>query len=300
MSDREISVVTGAFGYTGKYIARRLLAAGASVATLTNHPQSDPRITAYAYDFYNPARLIDHLRGATTLYNTYWVRFPHGGVSFDRAVENSRALIAAAKAAGVQRIVHVSITNAGAAPHLPYFRGKGLVEEAITESGLSYAILRPTLVFGVEDVLVNNIAWFLRRFPVFGVPGNGEYPVRPVYVDDLAALAVTQGSEKENTVIDAVGPDTFTFEEIVRMLARGVGSNARILHAPPLAVLAASKLAGVFLRDRVLTWDEIDGLMAGALTSDSPPTATTRFSDWLAEHGSLLGREYQSELRRHY
>ena len=300
MSDRELSVVTGAFGYTGKYIARRLLAAGASVVTLTNHPQPDAGITTYPYDFDNPARLADHLQGATTLYNTYWVRFPHSGVGFDRAVQNSRALIAAAKAAGVRRIVHVSITNAGAAPHLPYFCGKGLVEESIMASGLSYAILRPTLVFGVEDVLVNNIAWFLRRFPVFGVPGDGAYPVRPVYVDDLAALAVTQGSENENSVIDAVGPDTFTFEEIVRMLARGIGSKARILHLPPLAVLAASSLASVFLRDVVLTWDEIDGLMAGALTSDSPPTATTRFSDWLAEHGDRLGRGYQSELARHF
>lgn len=180
----ELNVVTGAFGYTGKHIARHLLDIGKQVRTITGHPDRDNpfggRVPAFPFNFDNPAALVKNLRGATTLYNTYWVRFNRGRVSFDTAVENTRKLISACVDAGVQRIVHVSITNASADSPLPYFRGKGLLETEIIQSGLSYAIIRPTVIFGPEDVLINNIAWLLRRFPVFAVPGAGDCRLQPV------------------------------------------------------------------------------------------------------------------------
>src|SRR3989442_7966074 len=195
----EFSVVTGAFSYTGKYIAQRLLALGQPVKTLTRRPPVDPekRLSVGPLDFADRDGLASGLRGATTLYNTYWVRFPRGRVTFEQAVANSERLIEAAVAAGVRRIVHISVTNAEASSSLPYFRGKGLVEEAIKRSGLSYAILRPTLIFGQEVILLNNIAWFLRRVPVFGIPGNGSYRVQPVFVEDVADLAVFAASRSE-------------------------------------------------------------------------------------------------------
>ncbi len=212
----------------------------------------------------------------------------------------SRVLIGAAVEAGVRRIVHISITNPSENSPLPYFRGKALVEKAIRESGLSYAILRPTVLFSPEDVLINNIAWFLRRFPAFPIAGSGDYPIQPVFVDDLAQLAVNAGAGSEDVVLDAVGPETFTFEEMVRLIARRVGSRARLIHVRPSVALLAARMAGWLVRDVVLTRDEIDGLMAGHLVSADPPTASTRFTEWLEAEGATLGRRYASELGRHY
>ena len=304
MGQPGISVVTGAFGYTGKYIARRLLDQGSRVRTLTRTPVSrspfGDDIEARPLDLGDPSGLVAGLEGADILYNTYWVRFARGGVTHDTAVENSRAMLRAAVEAGVRRVVHVSITNATQDSPLPYFRGKALAERAVRESGLSYAIVRPTVLFSTEDILINNIAWFLRRFPLFPIPGRGGYPVQPVFVDDVARLAVEAGAEVDDVAIDAVGPETFTFEEMVRLLARRVGSRSRLVRTPPPAALLAARMAGRLVRDVVLSKDELDGLMAGLLVSADPPTASTRFTEWLEAEGASLGQRYASELARHY
>src|SRR5690348_53071 len=188
------AAVTGAFGYSGRYIARRLLEAGHSVITLTNSPhRANPfgeQVRAFPFHFDQPSRLRDSLQGIDVLINTYWVRFDYPGFTHAQAVANTRILFQTAKAAGVRRVVHVSITNPDLHSDLPYFRGKAELELALRESGLSYCILRPTVLFGKEDVLINNIAWFLRHLPAVGVFGAGEYKLQPIYVDDLAAAAV--------------------------------------------------------------------------------------------------------------
>lgn len=302
-------VVTGAFGYTGRYIARQLLDVGRrSVRTLTGRPAAaiaavdpfDGRVSALPFNFDRPELLTESLRGADTLYNTYWVRFDAGDITFDRAVANSRILFRAAAAAGVRRLVHLSITNPDAHSPLPYFRGKGLVEQALVESGLSHAIIRPALVFGEGDILLNNIAWLLRRFPVFAVAGDGQYQAQPVYVADLAALAVAAGPGTDNAVVDAIGPETYTFDQLVRLIAGNIGRPARIVHLPPGWVLLLARLLGLLLRDVALTKEEIAGLAANLLTSADPPQCPTRLSDWLTENGNNLGRAYASELGRHY
>ena len=273
----ELAVVTGAFGYTGRYIAQRLLDQGARVKTLTGHPDRPSpfgdRVAVASLDFDDPDGLARGLDGADTLYNTYWIRFARGGVTFERAVENSVTLITAAERAGVRRIVHVSITNASAASPLPYFRGKGLVEAAVRASRLSFAIIRPTVVFGNGDILLNNIAWALRRFPVFPLSGSGKYSVQPVFVGDVARIAVAAGRATTDQTIDAVGPDTFSFEELVRLVARRIGARVWLTHAPPTLVRALTMAVGLLVNDVVLTGDEIDGLMAGLLVSEGPRRA---------------------------
>ncbi len=304
MSHPDTAIVTGAFSYTGKYIARRLLDAGVRVKTLTGHPdRQDPfggLVEVSALDFSDREGLRSSMQGADVLYNTYWIRFARGETTFERAAENSRGLFEAARDAGVSRIVHVSITNAASGSRLPYFRGKGRVEETLKGLGVPYAIVRPTLVFGAEDVLLNNMAWAIRRFPVFPIVGSGDYLVRPVYVDDLAALAVAAGSQMEDTVRDAVGPETLTFEDLLRLLADAVGSRCRFIHTSPSVGLALTRLVGMFIRDVVLTRDEIDGLMASLLTSDDPPTGTTSLSAWLGDNSDGLGHRYVSELARNF
>ncbi len=298
----DVDVVTRAFSYTGKHIAQRLLESGKAVKALSRRRSAtaEGRIAVAPLDFTDRDGLLSTLRGAATLYNTYWVRFPHGRVTFEQAVGNTDRLIEAAVAAGVRRIVHISVTNASEESPLPYFRGKGLVEAAIMRSGLPYAIIRPTLIFGPEDILLNNIAWFLRRLPVFGIPGTGSFRVQPVSVEDVADLAVSAGSRTDNSVQDAVGPEIYTFRTLVRAIADAVGSRARLMHISPTGALLAVKFLGRLVRDVVLTPDELRGLTANLLVSNGPPTGQRRFSEWLAEYAGQLEKRYANELERNY
>jgi uncharacterized protein YbjT (DUF2867 family) len=235
MSEKD--VVTGATGYSGKYIARRLLAAGRIVRTMTNHSNREnpfgSRIEVVPYNFENPKELPKNLEGATTVYNTYWVRFPHGRHSFGSAVENTRRLFLAAEQAGVQKFVHVSIANPSQRSPLAYYHGKAVLEAALAQSSLSWAIIRPTVIFGLENILINNIAWLVRHFPVFAVPGSGEYRLQPVHVEDLAEIAISAASKQENVTVDAVGPETYSFNELVRIIASILARHVRITHVSP-------------------------------------------------------------------
>ena len=294
--------VTGAFGYSGKYIAARLLAQGQRVVTLTDSPQRNnpfgDRIPAHPLAFDRPAALAESLRGVSVLYNTYWVRFNHRNFTFDDAIRNTETLFAAARQAGVERVVHVSITNPSEASPLPYFRGKAILEGALQASGLSYAILRPTVLFGKEDILINNIAWVLRRLPVFGLFGDGSYRLQPIYVDDLARLAVAQGRARENVILNAIGPETFTYRQLVETIAHIVGKQRLLVSVPPSLGYAAGWLLGRLTGDVMITRDEIAGLMVGLLYVETPPTGHTRLSDWAREHAATLGQRYASELAR--
>jgi uncharacterized protein YbjT (DUF2867 family) len=304
METTELSVVTGAFSYTGKYITRRLLAMGERVKTLTGRPDHEnpfgDQVSAAPFNFDHPDQLTGSLQGAITLYNTYWVRFPHGQVTFDKAVENTKILIKAAEEAGVHRIVHISITNPSEESPLPYFRGKALLEKAITHSKLSYAIVRPTVIFGVEGILISNIAWLLKRFPIFAIAGSGNYQIQPIFVEDVAEMAVSAGHKDDNMVIEAAGPEIYTFNEFVRLIAEKMHSSARIVHVGPGLMLLLARLIGYAVKDVVITRDEMEGLMANLLVSKGTPTGRTRLSEWLDHNADIVGNKYASELKRHY
>ena len=304
MPHPDTAVVTGAFSYTGRYVSQRLLDDGVRVKTLTGHPnRRDPfggRVEAAPLDFSDPDGLYRSMQGAGVLYNTYWVRFERGRTTFDRAVENSSVLFEAAAKVGINRIVHISVSNASSGSRLPYFKGKGQVEESLKGLGVPYAIIRPTLTFGRGDLLLNNMAWALRRFPFFPICGNGNYPVQPIYAGDLADQAVSAASQTGNSVTDAAGPETLSFEALLRLIASSMGVPCRLVHTPPSLGLTLTRLVGLTMRDVVLTRDEVDGLMAGLLTSDAAPTGTTSLSSWLEDNASDLGRRYASELSRHF
>jgi uncharacterized protein YbjT (DUF2867 family) len=302
MASQELHVVTGAFGYSGKYIARRLLEAGRRVRTLTNSPhRQNPfgeKIEVRRLDPWTRLRLTASLQGATVLYNTYWVRLNHADFTRAMAVENTLRLFEAARDAGIQRVVHVSITNPSEDSELEYFRGKARLERALIESGLSYTILRPAVLFGKEDILINNIAWALRRFPVFFVFGDGRYRLQPIYVDDLAKLAVEQGERRENCVITAIGPETFTYRELVETIGKIVGKRRLVVGVPPWIGYLAGLIIGRLMGDVMITHEEIKGLMAGLLYVDSPPAGDTSLTQWAKQHADHLGVRYASELAR--
>jgi len=294
--------VTGAFGYSGAFIARRLLDAGLTVRTLTNSPdrgnEFNGRIAADPFHFDDHAKLVDSLRGASVLYNTYWVRFNHKTFTHAAAVANTLKLFDAARDAGVGRIVHVSISNASEDSPLEYFSGKARLERGLIESGLSYAILRPAVLFGGRDILINNIAWLLRKLPVFGVFGDGRYRLQPIHVDDLAGLAVREGHGSLNHIVEAIGPETFTYRELVQTIGRIIGKPRPIVPVPPGIGYVAARLVGTLVGDVVITRQEIRGLMANLLYTDAPPAGGTKLTEWATEHAGELGVRYASELGR--
>jgi NADH dehydrogenase len=296
--------VTGAFGYSGRYIARHLLDGGHRVVTLTNsHRRENPfgdAVQAIPFHFDDPPMLTESLKGVDALINTYWVRFDHPPLfTIDRAVANSKILFQAAKDAGVRRIVHISITHPDIHSRLPYFRGKAELEIALQSLGVSHCILRPTVLFGKEDILINNMAWGLRHLPVFAVFGSGHYRLQPIYVDDLAAVAAERATaEGGNEIIEAIGPETFTYRQLVNMLARKLGVHRPIVSLPPGIAYWACKLFGLFVNDVIVTRDEIQGLMEERLYVEAPALGATRLSEWVDEHKDALGRRYTSEIAR--
>jgi nucleoside-diphosphate-sugar epimerase len=304
-SDTNLDLVTGALSYSGAHIAERLLQRGREVRTLTFHPDRchplHERVQALPYRFDDPIALARSLEGVTTLYNTYWVRFDHHAATFAVAIANSRALFHAARRAGVRRIVHLSIANPSLDSPLPYYRGKAQVEHALAEVGLGFSIVRPTWIFGGEsEILANNIAWILRNMPLFAVPGDGRYPVQPVHIDDLARICLQAGEAENDVIVDAAGPETLSFAELVHEVRRATGSRAPIVHLPPIAMAAAARLLGLLLSDVVLTADEIKGLTAGLLVSHHRPLGRMAFTDWLNDHAASLGQSYANELQRHF
>jgi len=298
-----VDLVTGAFSYSGRAIADRLLLSGRTVRTLTGHPErghEDPRIETYPLDFGNLPQLVDALCGVDTLYNTYWIRFARGRATHEDAVANSRTLFAAARRAGVRRVVHVSITNPSLESPYPYFWGKALVERALAESDLSYAILRPAILFGRDGVLLNNIAWLLRRLPVFAIGGRADYRIRGIHVDDLAELAVDHARGTRDVIVDAVGPERPTFYELVDMIRTAVGSQARLVRVPGSVIPLLSFVLNALVHDVVLTADEYRAMAGGLADVDGPATAPSSVSAWIRKHGDSLGVRYANELDRHF
>ena len=294
--------VTGAFGYSGKYITKLLLDKGINVITLTNsinreNPFKD-RVKVFPYNFNDPDRLTASLKGVSVLINTYWVRFNHKDFNHDEAVANSKILIKAAAAAGVPRIVHVSIANPSEASELPYYRGKAQLEQVIKETRMSYAIIRPAVLFGKEDILINNIAWMLRHLPVMGIFGKGNYRMRPIHVEDLARLMVEEAGKTENVTVNAVGPESFSYVELVNKLGEIIGVKKLKIHVPAFAGLLAGWALGILMKDTVITGEEIKGLMQGLLYVDGPATGNTKLTDWLIENKNTIGVKYASELAR--
>jgi len=302
MNKNEIHAVTGAFGYSGRYIATRLVEQGQTVVTLTNSVnRANPfggKVRAFPLSFGEPDKLAAALAGVDVLYNSYWVRFNHRMFTHAQAVENTLALFEAARRAGVRRVVHVSITNPSEDSPLEYFSGKARLEQALQKSGLSYAILRPTVLFGREDILINNIAWALRRFPFFAVFGDGAYRLQPIHVDDLADLAVAQATQAANVVINAIGPETFTYRELVKAIGEAIERPRPLVNVPPGIGYLLGKLVGWFMRDTFITREEIRGLMNELLHVDTPPTGKTPLTAWMKKNAATLGLRYASELDR--
>ncbi len=298
----QLHCVTGAFGYSGKYIAKALLEKNHSVITLTNsvnrpNPFGE-KVKAYPFHFDNPKELVKVLQGVKVLYNTYWVRFNHRNFTHKQAVQNSITLFRSAKEAGVKKIVHVSIANPSINSHLEYYQGKAALEEELIKTGVSYSILRPTVIFGQEDILVNNIAWMIRHLPIVGVFSGKPFHIQPIFVDDMAKLAAEQSENPNNNILDAVGPETFEYRQLIETIASLIHKKVIIMPVPKWFGYIFTSILGLFLNDTILTWEEILGLTDDLLCSKQPPTGKTKLTDWIKEHKDTLGKKYANEIQR--
>jgi uncharacterized protein YbjT (DUF2867 family) len=296
--------LTGAFSYTGRYIAQRLLAEGIKIRALTNHPKLEvfPQhsIPVFPLRFQEEDSMIDALKGTDILINTYWIRYPHKKLTHENAAQNIQFLVQCAKKAGVRQIIHLSVSNPSEDSTLSYYKGKAQAENMIKNSGLSYLILRPTLVFGLEDILINNIAWLLRSFPFFVLPKPMDYSVQPIYAGDVGDIVFEHLLCKESKTIDAAGPETYRMDELVRMIARAIGHPRPVLLWPKTLSQACIHLLSLILRDRVLTGEELQGLMDNLLISSEQARGKTSFKAWLHQYGSQLGKSYTNDFKRYY
>jgi NADH dehydrogenase len=156
------------------------------------------------------------------------------------------------------------------------------------------------VIFSKEDILINNIAWMVRHFPIFGVPGNGKYGIQPIYVEDIANAMVRAAEGTTNTIQDAVGPEQFIFEELVKLIADKLGKRVRVVHTSPAVTYVITSILGRIVGDVILTREEIQGLMDNLLVSANAPLGTTRLSEWLDENKATVGTAYASEVKRHF
>lgn len=305
----EINLVTGAFSYSGKYIADELLKYDHKIKTLTGHPDEESinfdKIDIFPYNFENYSELVTSLTGVTTFINTYWIRFPQKDITWDDVVSNSKILFDACKEAGVKKIIHLSVTNPSLNSPYPYFKGKAEVEDYLTSLDISYTIIRPALTFEDGDILLNNIAWLLRRSPLFGIFGDGKFMIQPISQLDLSKVVVSHIYDGKDTreIIDAIGPETHEFQDIIKMLNSATNSKTLILKFPGVLYWIPylfSKIVGFFMKDTLLTRNEIGALKDNLLLTNSLPVADTSFKDWVSKNGDKLGSEYAHEINRHY
>ena len=300
MTAQRLHTVTGATNYTGMYIAQLLLQQGHRVQSITHHHPSwgspfGDRVPLHPFNFDQPNLLRQNLEGTDTLFNTYWIRANHKDRTHRQYVEQTKMMFQAAREAGVRRIIHISITNPDPESDLPYFQGKGELEDTLRDlEGVSHAILRPTVLYSAEDMPLNIIAWTLRQFPVVRIPGRGKYEIQPVFVEDLAALAVEMGEQQENVEIDAVGPEVYSYGMLIKTIRSKIGARCAVMPMPDSITYLAGRALGKMLDEMVPTRDEIRGLSRGLLVSRSgePVPCPTGFSEWLDEHSDQLGRSY--------
>jgi NADH dehydrogenase len=298
------AVITGAFSFTGRFFARELLARGWTVSTLTNSSYpGDPlaaAVDAHPLDFADPAGLARAMGGADLFVNTFWIRYPHAGVTFESAVARTRVLLDAARSAKVGGVVQVGVVGAAHdSPH-PYIRWKWHADEVLRDSGIPHAIVQPTLIFGAGDVLINNHAWLLRRVPLFFYAGRGDYCVQPVAGEDVATIGIElfeQGLRGQ--VVDAGGPEQMTYVDFVRLIRDAIGVRRPILPCPQPVLLATGALLGAIAGDRIVTRDELRALRAGTLCSNEAPNGTRTLAEWLDVHAADLGRRFVGRHTRH-
>ncbi|HUO05728.1 MAG TPA: NAD(P)H-binding protein [Candidatus Binataceae bacterium] len=264
------AAIAGGSGFIGSAIARRMAAAGnLEVRILSRNPEAArkrmnlPGIEFVRGDVTEPATLVPAIAGADVIvaamqFDGYPVENSRRGLTFERVdYAGTVALIDAAKKAGARHFIYISGAASDETSSHPAFRAKGRTERAVRESGLTYTIFRPSLVYGPGGMAITMFVRMLRFAPVFGVPGTGKQKVQPVLVDDLAqCVTMAAQGRGRNGVYDIGGPDLMTFDDMMRVIMDATGYRRPLFHIPAGLMRAIGAVAGmlpnpVFSRDAV-------------------------------------------------
>lgn len=260
-------LVTGGTGFVGRHLVSELLAQGRPVRLLLNDERA-ARLPWPEPPEVIPGNILDEealFRAATGahviihLENAFWWGRARDLERIELA--GTRALVTAARAARVGRIITLSQLGATPASAFPLLRIKGQVEEALRNSGLAYTILRPGLAFGEDDAFFNHLAMQLRGNPfVFFLPGRGEVVLHPLYIGDLvqAIIGCLDRMDTVDTTIEFGGPEYITLGDLMRTVMRVSGAPRTVIHVPPYLMRWSSRLFGLALRRNMITEQWLD------------------------------------------
>jgi NADH dehydrogenase len=269
-------VVLGGTGFVGRALAARAAAVpGLTLVVPTRrlvHGRALvplPHVQLVQASVHDDAQLQRVLAGADAVVNL--VAILHGReADFERVhVQLPQRLAAACRAAGVQRLVHVSALGVAADAPSMYLRSKARGEAALQSAGLQLTVLRPSVIFGAEDRFLNLFAGLQRWFPLLPL-GGASAQFQPVWVGDVAQalLACLQDAGTAGQVFEAAGPQVFTLAQLVRWAGQRAGCARPILPLPaPLAWLQAWALelapGGLMSRDNVASM-QVPNVASGA------------------------------------
>jgi uncharacterized protein YbjT (DUF2867 family) len=295
----KVVAVAGGTGFVGGAIARELAARGHRVVVLSHRNRTGDADSAFEYrraDIGRPEGLATALAGVDALvislaFRNSPIEAPRRGQTFELVdAAGTEALVAAARTAGVSRVVYIS--GAGAAPDAArhWFRAKWRAEEAVRGSGIVYTIFRPSWIYGPGDHSLNRFVGFSRWLPFIPQIGNGRQRLAPVFVADVGSLVadalVTPAAE--NATLEVGGPETLTMDELIRVALRVLRRRRPILHAP-VVLMKALTAPLTLLPSPPMTPAAIDFIVQSAPVDTGPlavalPRSLTPLPDALATY----------------
>jgi uncharacterized protein YbjT (DUF2867 family) len=262
--------VTGATGFVGGHLAERLRAAGDEVVPLSRRT---------GFDLARPdvAALAEALEGCAAVVHTAGINREIGRQTYDAVhIRGTRALVAAARAAGVEHISLVSFLRARPDGPTAYHRSKWAAESIVREGGVPFTVLKCSMIYGRGDHMLDHLSRALFTFPIFSPVGLTERPLRPVAVDDVARILVAAAHGDPRLIdqtVAVLGPDTVRLSDVVRRVARIVGRRPRQLPSPVAAHLVLARIWEATMRVPLLSVAQVHILAEGVVepAPDAPP-----------------------------
>ena len=275
--DRAMSCVTvfGGTGFLGRRIVHHLRKSGVTVRVASRHPgQTDgddvKQIAANAHDERSVEAAIAGADGVVNAINLY---VEHGRETFHSVhVEAATRIASVARRVGVKRLVHISGIGADAASPSPYIRSRGEGEAAVQTAFPGVVIIRPAVMFAPDDGFLTTILRLLRILPAYPIFGDGRTRLQPAYADDVAE-AITQvlrQSKKPFPIYELAGPRVYSYEELVRTIARAAGLRPVLMRTPFAFWTAVAGLTENLPRPP-LTRNEVELMQIDTTASDNLP-----------------------------
>ncbi len=279
LTNKKILLIGGT-GFVGRHLARVLADAGVQITIPTRRYEKNrdvtmlPSVTLVEADV-NDDGVIERLAsGQDAVINLIGIlhgsnpEIPYGKEFGAAHVELPKKIVAACKATGVKRLLHMSALHAGKRAPSEYLRSKAAGEEVVTQSGLATTIFRPSVIFGARDSFINTFASLLRKLPFLPL-GCADARFQPVSVDDVAK-AFAQALDTpgmEGQAYDLCGPTVYTLKELVEYTASVLDIKRRIIPlSENLAYFQAALLS--MLPNKMMSADnvrsmEIDSVCSG-------------------------------------